>query len=243
MATEIGLSARDGNAASITTSEGTKYSVSTTAADGTVDITGGKISYDDLVKTVKTDATGTGTETYKFDLDGNSTSSGDQYSVEALNGVTAGLTATPASLIYTSGFAGDNSLSGSADASVYLNDNGKITDGAANEIFVNAEGEVTKDAVSDATATKDPLAALDSALGTVDALRSDLGAIQNRFDSAITNLSTTETNLSAARSRIEDADYATEVANMTRAQILQQAGTSVLAQANQIPQSVLSLLG
>jgi flagellin len=77
----------------------------------------------------------------------------------------------------------------------------------------------------------------------VDSLRSEMGAMQNRFDSAITNLSTTETNLSAARSRIEDADYAVEVSNMTRAQILQQAGTSVLAQANQVPQSVLSLLG
>ena len=91
--------------------------------------------------------------------------------------------------------------------------------------------------------TNNPLAELDSALSQVDTLRSDLGAIQNRFESAITNLSTNETNLSAARSRIEDADYAMEVADMTRAQILQQAGTSVLAQANQIPQNVLSLLG
>lgn len=88
-----------------------------------------------------------------------------------------------------------------------------------------------------------PLAQLDYALSKVDTLRSELGAVQNRFESAITNLSTNETNLSAARSRIEDADYAVEVANMTRAQILQQAGTSVLAQANQIPQNVLSLLG
>ncbi|SDN86551.1 flagellin [Halomonas shengliensis] len=92
-------------------------------------------------------------------------------------------------------------------------------------------------------AVVDPLKSIDSALNQVDSLRSDLGAIQNRFESAITNLATNETNLSAARSRIEDADYATEVANMTRAQILQQAGTSVLAQANQIPQNVLSLLG
>ncbi|MGC3874897.1 FliC/FljB family flagellin [Halomonas sp. GXIMD04776] len=91
--------------------------------------------------------------------------------------------------------------------------------------------------------SNDPLATLDSALKQVDEFRSALGASQNRFESAITNLSTNETNLSAARSRIEDADYATEVANMTRSQILQQAGTSVLAQANQLPQSVLSLLG
>jgi flagellin len=92
-------------------------------------------------------------------------------------------------------------------------------------------------------ASADPMKTLDAALNKVDSLRSELGAVQNRFESAITNLQTNETNLSAARSRIEDADYATEVANMTRAQILQQAGTSVLAQANQIPQNVLSLLG
>ncbi len=92
------------------------------------------------------------------------------------------------------------------------------------------------------SATTNPLAQLDSAIKQVDELRSDLGAIQNRFESAITNLNTNQTNLSAARSRIEDADYAQEVANMTRAQILQQAGTSVLAQANQVPQGVLSLL-
>ena len=91
--------------------------------------------------------------------------------------------------------------------------------------------------------TVNPLSQLDSALKDIDNFRSDLGAVQNRFDSAIENLNTTTTNLSAARSRIEDADYAVEVANMTRAQILQQAGTSVLAQANQIPQNVLSLLG
>ncbi|MGS9235427.1 flagellin, partial [Salmonella enterica subsp. enterica serovar Infantis] len=73
-------------------------------------------------------------------------------------------------------------------------------------------------------------------------LRSDLGAVQNRFNSAITNLCNTVNNLSEARSSIEDSDYATEVSNMSRAQILQPAGTSVLAQANQVPQNVLSLL-
>ncbi|MEH5012137.1 flagellin [Phytobacter diazotrophicus] len=86
------------------------------------------------------------------------------------------------------------------------------------------------------------LSNIDDALKAVDTQRSDLGAIQNRFDSTISNLNNTVTNLSAAQSRIQDADYATEVSNMSRAQILQQAGTSVLAQANQVPQSVLSLL-
>ncbi|WP_407207431.1 FliC/FljB family flagellin [Citrobacter portucalensis] len=90
--------------------------------------------------------------------------------------------------------------------------------------------------------TADPLKAIDKALAEVDKQRSSLGAVQNRFESAITNLGNTVNNLSAARSRIEDSDYATEVSNMSRAQILQQAGTSVLAQANQTTQNVLSLL-
>ncbi|WP_275210069.1 FliC/FljB family flagellin [Citrobacter freundii] len=90
--------------------------------------------------------------------------------------------------------------------------------------------------------TANPLDAIDKALAEVDKQRSSLGAVQNRFESAITNLGNTVNNLSAARSRIEDSDYATEVSNMSRAQILQQAGTSVLAQANQTTQNVLSLL-
>ena len=122
------------------------------------------------------------------------------------------------------------------------------TDG---EVVYNAANITTDFTVAAPTSTvakgaelqADPLASLDSALKQVDSLRSELGAVQNRFESAITNLQTNETNLSAARSRIEDADYAVEVANMTRSQILQQAGTSVLAQANQVPQNVLSLLG
>lgn len=93
-----------------------------------------------------------------------------------------------------------------------------------------------------AGASANPLATMDAALKTVDSLRSSLGAIQNRLDSTISNLGTTITNLSSSRSRIQDADYATEVSNMTRANILQQAGTSVLAQANQTTQGVLSLL-
>ncbi|RCV90921.1 flagellin [Billgrantia montanilacus] len=84
---------------------------------------------------------------------------------------------------------------------------------------------------------------VDAALQMIDDQRATLGATLNRFDSVVENLTTNITNLSEARSRIEDADYAVEVSNMTRANILQQAGTSMLAQANQTPQSVLSLLG
>ena len=97
--------------------------------------------------------------------------------------------------------------------------------------------------LSTVTATGDTtLADIDAAVAKIDTARSGLGATQNRFESTINNLNNTVTNLSAAQSRIQDADYATEVANMSKAQILQQAGTSVLAQANQNPQNVLSLL-
>ena len=90
-------------------------------------------------------------------------------------------------------------------------------------------------------ATADPLKALDAAIAKVDKFRSSLGAVQNRLDSAVTNLNNTTTNLSEAQSRIQDADYATEVSNMSKAQIIQQAGNSVLSKANQVPQQVLSL--
>ena len=91
-------------------------------------------------------------------------------------------------------------------------------------------------------AAADPLKALDAAIAKVDKFRSSLGAVQNRLDSAVTNLNNTTTNLSEAQSRIQDADYATEVSNMSKAQIIQQAGNSVLSKANQVPQQVLSLL-
>ncbi len=110
------------------------------------------------------------------------------------------------------------------------------------KVYVDSKGGLTTATTSKGDRTEDPLAKLDAALAQVDALRGELGAVQNRFQSTIANLGNTVTNLSSARSRIEDADYAVEVSNMTRAQILQQAGTSVLAQANQVPQGVLSLL-
>nr|WP_192028169.1 flagellin [Pseudomarimonas arenosa] len=83
---------------------------------------------------------------------------------------------------------------------------------------------------------------VDSALTSVSGLRSNFGAIQNRFESTINNLQTTSENLQASRSRILDADFAQETAELTRAQILQQAGVAILAQANQLPQNVLNLL-
>ncbi|HMM68449.1 MAG TPA: flagellin [Dokdonella sp.] len=97
--------------------------------------------------------------------------------------------------------------------------------------------------VSTVNGANDALASVDAALTTVSNLRSSFGAIQNRFESTISNLQAVSQNLDASRGRIEDADFAAETAKLTRAQILQQAGISVLSQANSLPQSVLKLLG
>ena len=86
------------------------------------------------------------------------------------------------------------------------------------------------------------LSAIDGALSTVSSARASLGAVQNRFSSVVASLQTTSENLSASRSRIQDADFALETANLSRAQVLQQAGTAMVAQANQLPQGVLALL-
>jgi len=109
------------------------------------------------------------------------------------------------------------------------------------EGFDVLHGKVTGGATGAAAGTS-PLSDVDAAIKSVDSQRSLLGASENRFDSTISNLNNAVNNLTSARSRIQDADYSTEVSDMSRAQILQQAGTSVLAKANQVPQSVLSLL-
>jgi flagellin len=93
-----------------------------------------------------------------------------------------------------------------------------------------------------ASGAQNAIATIDSALANINSSRANLGAVQNRFSSVVSNLATTSENLSASRSRIVDADFAAETANLTRAQILQQAGTAMLAQANSLPQNVLSLL-
>ena len=83
---------------------------------------------------------------------------------------------------------------------------------------------------------------IDSALAAVNGQRASFGALQSRFETAVNNLQTSSENMSASRSRIQDADFAAETANLSRTQILQQAGTAMVAQANQLPQGVLALL-
>ena len=96
--------------------------------------------------------------------------------------------------------------------------------------------------ISTAEGADAAMLAMDAALTAINTARADMGAVQNRFSSVVANLSSNVENLSAARSRIQDTDFAAETAQLTRNQILQQAGTAMLAQANQAPQGVLSLL-
>ena len=103
--------------------------------------------------------------------------------------------------------------------------------------LMGAVGDIT-DQANSLTA----IGAVDTALATVDQNRGDLGAIQSRLESTVSNLMNVSENVSAARSRIMDADFAAETANLTRAQILQQAGVAMLSQANAIPQTALALL-
>ncbi|MFZ3285913.1 MAG: flagellin, partial [Telluria sp.] len=96
--------------------------------------------------------------------------------------------------------------------------------------------------VTTASGAASAISAIDGALATVNSSRASLGAYQNRFASVVSSLQTTSENLSASRSRIQDTDFAQETAALTRGQILQQAGTAMLAQANSLPNGVLALL-
>ncbi len=128
-------------------------------------------------------------------------------------------------------------------------DNIVVTGGGTDMGFANGTFTVAKDTTTLSSqnvltvgASNSIINRVDAALTTISSLRSALGAIQSRFESVVTSLQTASENLSSSRSRIQDADFAAETANLTRAQILQQAGTAILAQANSAPQSVLKLL-
>jgi flagellin len=115
-----------------------------------------------------------------------------------------------------------------------LNSNADISNIAASTVVI--------DSTADATAIASVINNIDTALDTVNNERATFGAVQSRFEAIISNLQVGVENQAAARSRIMDADFASETANLSRAQILQQAGTAMVAQANQLPQQVLRLL-
>ena len=116
------------------------------------------------------------------------------------------------------------------------------TGGALTNTGSSALNKVSALDITSFKKSTEALKTVDSGIAFINGERAKLGALQSRFETAITNLSVTSENLSASRSRIQDADFAKETANLSRAQILQQAGTAMVAQANQLPQGVLSLL-
>ncbi|WP_129135844.1 flagellin [Luteimonas sp. YGD11-2] len=117
--------------------------------------------------------------------------------------------------------------------------NGTVT---ANEVVGGAENGFANENIKTAEGADRMILAMDAALKAVNSSRAELGAVQNRFSSVVANLQTSSENLSASRSRIMDTDFAKETAELSRTQVLQQAGTAMLAQANQLPNNVLSLL-
>jgi flagellin len=233
-------------------------------ANEVIDMTLGGFSAADLgkgPKTVDTSAV-TGTnwtasaadETLTFDVDGTTTDVVIA-TADTLATIAANITSDVAGITATVNDAGDD-LVFTAENSVSVLKVQSDTTAANNGVFDDASQttltltDSTDDIIddidisgSDDVGAQAALASIDNALRQVDAQRADLGAIQNRFSYTISNLANIQENVSASRSRIQDTDFAVETAQMTKNQILQQAGTSILAQANQIPQAAISLIG
>lgn len=165
----------------------------------------------------------------------NITVTEDLSDVGAGNGVTGGVSD------FTSATAYRGAITMSATETIALGGT-TATIGFDADIAVDTDGIDTVD-VSTLSGAETAMKRVDAALATIDGIRGGLGAVQNRFESTIANLQNVSENLSAARSRILDADIAQETSAMTKNNILQQAGVSILAQANQMPQLALSLLG
>lgn len=162
-----------------------------------------------------------------------------------LAGATAGIASAATSSVTVGGqvlFESGNRFSVTASATNVLGAATGAT-AAASGIGTSKLNAVADVNISTQIGANDAISVIDNALAFVDELRADFGAVQNRFASTINNLQTTSENISDARSRIQDADFAKETANLSRSQILQQAGTAMLAQANQSQQGVLQLLG
>lgn len=164
----------------------------------------------------------------------------------ALQAEVTQLTQEISRIAQTTQFAGNNILDGGF-SSVFLvgaNSNQNISINLSRSGGFGASGlGVGTVSVTSAANASAALASIDTAISTIGAQRANLGALQNRFQSTIRNLSNVAENISSARSRVRDTDFATETAELTRNQIVQQASISVLSQANQRPQSALSLLG
>jgi flagellin len=162
----------------------------------------------------------------------------DKSGVEGTDTVDASLFSIGAS---TTGTAG-KTLAGAGALTVNTNATSAAA-GLANVATNNVPGNVSQVNISTSAGANSAIESIDNALSTVNTLQATLGAAQNRFTSISTTQQSQSTNLSTAQSQIQDANFAQETANLSKAQVLQQAGISVLAQANSLPQQVLKLLG
>jgi flagellin len=165
---------------------------------------------------------------------------GRNIQVAFASGVSGGQTGLQSGTTYST-----VNLSSSSQGGITIGGNNNESAGLADQ-YVEATAEVGAGVSSLNLTTRagaeQAIGIVDAALANIDSARADLGAIQNRFESTISNLQNVSENVSAAKSRIMDADFAAETAAMTKAQVMQQAGTAMLAQANQLPQIALSLL-
>jgi flagellin len=211
------------NAVAISSADANAVAAGITNATGTAGTTAGSITLSDFNITVGSTSSVSLNGTY---------ASADDLAAEINKSVSG---------VYASVSSGKLTLTSSSDLTLGgANATGSLgfsaTSVAANSGSLSSSNTLTVDG---ALST---IQRVDSALNSVSTLRSTFGAVQNRFESVISNLSSTSENLSAARSRIQDADFAAETATLTRGQILQQAGTAMLAQANSLPNGVLALL-
>jgi flagellin len=159
--------------------------------------------------------------------------------VSSVLSTTTGAIGTPAAGTTTAAYRGQVTLQ--SNASLQLNAGAQAALGFAGS-NQQASSSLAQQNILTVSGANNTILSVDSALTAIDGLQATFGSIQNRFDSAIASIGTAVTNLSSARSQVQDANFASETSNLTRAQILQQAGVSILAQANALPQGVLKLL-
>jgi len=223
---------------------GTYYEASGTVA-GTIPASGGTVSI--TVSGAAVDGAASGVTTVKVELKGSETTEQATAKIAAaINDANIGIGAFAdgASINYVNR-AGENASGATTSAitGVGVTGAGMSAGGFTTSTAVSGSAASIKEIdISTAKGAQAAVLVIDDALKMIDSQRADLGAIQNRFDNTIANLQNIGENVSAARGRIQDTDFAAETANLSKNQILQQAGTAILAQANQLPQAVLSLL-
>ncbi|WP_065978738.1 flagellin [Pseudoalteromonas lipolytica] len=216
-------------------------------------VTAGELLSTEISAIAVDDGTGTATFTYTpangqaqtIEVDLSNVSDADSMA-SALNASLNGLGVTATSDGTDVTFGGH--ISDGATLTAVYEDGAGNAETIATALALGADGSRTAQFADDidistAVGSSNALEIIDNALSEINESRADLGALQNRFGHTISNLANISENVSASRSRIQDTDFATETAQMTKNQILQQAGTSILSQANQLPQAALSLIG